>query len=484
MKQPLARLLQRGAAALGVNQPERFSLWLLRLFILPPAPPGPKRRVPSGLAWLAKRLEVSQPDSLVEWLARLLMLPPGRVPPARALPATLWRWLKKLFGLPLEMARRVERLLPSVDWGKPAAVLEQAGRTVMGRNATRRVIFSALSLAAMVLAATSPLNDDQQLAFLLILWTTAWMLRRMPGHHALFATLLLSVLASARYLWWRISDIQAMEIGADWLLSYVLLAAEGHFVLLLLLDYALCAYNPPLAANPPSFIPQSSEAPKQSASLAEIAGQSLRSAHETVQALRRNLLPSPVPCPRLSLARSILHAFYAIPRLVFFCVPLAYWFLGLRAFDAPSTATALYVLPHLLHASLADSRLQSFPADDGQLRPQAPWFSWRPLQHSAMHWYAAVAVLLALLPGDSKNRSPLDFTVWSLCKAHLAFGGLNLLGLALGIHRYFQSDSGEVDDTLFYLAWSGVNLALLGIAIGLAVELRRRSSMAVRQEAI
>ena len=65
---------------------------------------------------------------------------------------------------------------------------------------------------------------------------------------------------------------------------------------------------------------------------------------------------------RICYGNAMLHFFYGIPRLVFLTIPLAYLFFHLYFINASALALASYVIPYLVLANVANSRMQGATA--------------------------------------------------------------------------------------------------------------------------
>ncbi|MFM4955074.1 UDP-forming cellulose synthase catalytic subunit [Aeromonas veronii] len=91
-------------------------------------------------------------------------------------------------------------------------------------------------------------------------------------------------------------------------------------------------------------------------------GQRIRWARGMVQILR---LDNPLFGKGISLGQrlcyfnAMLHFLSGVPRLIFLTAPLAFLILHAYVIYAPAAAIALYMLPHLLHSALTNSRIQS-----------------------------------------------------------------------------------------------------------------------------
>lgn len=61
---------------------------------------------------------------------------------------------------------------------------------------------------------------------------------------------------------------------------------------------------------------------------------------------------------RLCYVNAMFHFLSGIPRLIFLTAPLAFLLLHAYIIYAPALMIALFVLPHMIHASLTNSKIQ------------------------------------------------------------------------------------------------------------------------------
>ncbi|MCT7653730.1 hypothetical protein MBH78_00750 [Oceanimonas sp. NS1] len=125
----------------------------------------------------------------------------------------------------------------------------------MGRSKRRLTIWVILGLALMLalLGVTQPFDYTAQLLFVVVLWSLAMVVRRLPGRFPTLLMIVLSVLISCRYLWWRYSSTLNWNDGLDLALGLTLLLAETYSWLILLLGYVQTCW--PLK-RPPAPCPQ------------------------------------------------------------------------------------------------------------------------------------------------------------------------------------------------------------------------------------
>ncbi|TXH05100.1 MAG: UDP-forming cellulose synthase catalytic subunit [Nevskiaceae bacterium] len=258
----LPLLLAWLARELGVENPRRLRLWLLRLFVLPPAQARPwpawmQRLARRYLPWLAVQLGVIHPESPGEWLLRLFVLPPANAQPAsrnwltRLLRTVLGRaygptraaarWL----GTPLRLAyARYQR----IDFQHAGRRLETVAIRSFDVPPLLRAAIIAAAAVSFWLAATTPLNWGEQFAFMLLMWLTALIIRRMPGNLPTLVLTTLSLVATARYGWWRVTQTMNLETPVEYVFGFGLLAAEAYTWLIMLLGYFQNAW--PLRRKP------------------------------------------------------------------------------------------------------------------------------------------------------------------------------------------------------------------------------------------
>ncbi|WP_410013153.1 UDP-forming cellulose synthase catalytic subunit [Sodalis sp. C49] len=174
---------------------------------------------------------------------------------------------------------------------------------------------------------------------------------------------------------------------------------------------------------------------------------------------------------RLCYANAMLHFLAGIPRLIFLTAPLAFLLLHAYIIYAPAVAIALYVLPHMVHASLTTSRVQ------GKYRHSF----WSEIYETVLAWYIARPTTMALLnpyagtfnvtaKGRLNDQSYID---WTITRPYLVLMLLNVAGLAAGAWRLTYSRGDELLTVVISLAWVLYNLIILGGAIAVAFEAKQ-----------
>ena len=214
-------------------------------------------------------------------------------------------------------------------------------------------------------------------------------------------------------------------------------------------------------------------------SLSAHVGQRIRWARGMAQICR---VDNPLFGPGLKLGQrlcyfnAMLHFFYGLPRLVFLTAPLAYLFFSAHVFQATAAMITAYALPHLMHASITNSRIQ------GRFR----YSFWNEVYESVLAWYIMRPVLVAFVnpklgkfnvtaKGGVIEQSYFD---WSIARPYLILLLLNLLGFVVGIWRMVAvGPSSEVFTTLVInMVWTAYNIILTSASLAVASETRQLRS--------
>ncbi|WP_456404519.1 UDP-forming cellulose synthase catalytic subunit [Thiolapillus sp.] len=203
-------------------------------------------------------------------------------------------------------------------------------------------------------------------------------------------------------------------------------------------------------------------------------GQRIRWARGMIQIFRLDnpLLGKGLSLPqRLCYGNAMLHFLSGIPRLVFLAAPLAFLLLHSYIIYAPAVLILLYVAPHILHSSIANSRIQ------GKYR----YSFWAEIYETALAWYIARPTTTALFNPHKGSFNvtakgglvPEEHFDWSISKPFLILVVLNLLGVLFGLWRLVDGPDHEVNTVLINLGWASYNLLILGAALAVAVEARQ-----------
>ncbi|EAR3872985.1 UDP-forming cellulose synthase catalytic subunit [Salmonella enterica] len=206
-------------------------------------------------------------------------------------------------------------------------------------------------------------------------------------------------------------------------------------------------------------------------SLSAHIGQRIRWARGMVQIFR---LDNPLFGKGLKLAQrlcylnAMFHFLSGIPRLIFLTAPLAFLLLHAYIIYAPALMIALFVIPHMVHASLTNSKIQ------GKYRHSF----WSEIYETVLAWYIAPPTLVALInPHKGKFNVTAKgglveekYVDWVISRPYIFLVLLNLLGVAAGVWRYYYGPENETLTVIVSLVWVFYNLVILGGAVAVSVE--------------
>ena len=211
-------------------------------------------------------------------------------------------------------------------------------------------------------------------------------------------------------------------------------------------------------------------------SLAAHIGQRIRWARGMVQILRTEnpLFASGLSLPqRVCYFNATTHFLFALPRLIFLVMPLAYLFFGMVNIYGYSLAVFAYALPHVVLSNLTNSRIQ------GRHR-----FSfWNEIYETVLAPYILLPTLLALVnprlgrfnvtaKGGIIRHSYFDRRIaWPF----LFLLTLNVAGLVMAGRR-FATDPAHHDTVIMNTVWTVYNAVILSVAASVAWERRQRRS--------
>lgn len=182
---------------------------------------------------------------------------------------------------------------------------------------------------------------------------------------------------------------------------------------------------------------------------------------------------------RLCYSNAMLHFFNGIPRIIFLTAPLAFLLFHAYVIYAPAISVALYVLPHMAHATITNSRIQ------GKYRNSF----WAEVYESVLAWYIARPTLVALLdPKKGKfnvtakgGAVASEYFDWSVALPYIVLISLNLIGVLAAFWLFFAGPANERQTVILNVLWVTYNLIILGASAAVALESRQiRMSHRVR----
>lgn len=174
---------------------------------------------------------------------------------------------------------------------------------------------------------------------------------------------------------------------------------------------------------------------------------------------------------RFCYANAMLHFLAGIPRLVFLTAPLAFLLLHVYIIYAPALAILLFVLPHMAHATLTNSRIQ------GQWR--RPF--WGEVYETVLAWYIAKPTTVALFSPtrgkfnvtDKGGTQAGDRFDWKVAQPYLLLALLNVLGLGFAVWRFIHGPADERGTVIVSSLWVLYNLLIVGGALAVAAEVQQ-----------
>jgi cellulose synthase (UDP-forming) len=211
--------------------------------------------------------------------------------------------------------------------------------------------------------------------------------------------------------------------------------------------------------------------------LAAHVGQRIRWARGMIQILRTDnpLIGGKMRfTQRLCYLNAMLHFMYAGPRIIFLLSPLVYLFLGRTIIPGYWLAILVFALPHLVLASLTNSRVQ------GRHRHSF----WNEIYEAVLAPYILLPTVLALLnpklgkfnvtaKATTLERTQFDTKISTPTKWMLF---ANFIGIGAGIWRLAAGGAQFRGAILMNLAWVLFNIVILGVAAAVAYEQKQRRS--------
>ncbi len=174
---------------------------------------------------------------------------------------------------------------------------------------------------------------------------------------------------------------------------------------------------------------------------------------------------------RLCYLNAMLHFFFALPRLIFLTAPLLYLYFGLFIIDAYAPTIAAFVLPHLILAIIANSRVQ------GKHRNSF----WNEVYETALAPFILLPTLLAVInPKLGKFNVTAkgglvmkDYFDKKFARPFIILFLLNIGGLIAGVLRWWGDPSADVPTIVMTVTWTVYNLFMILVVLGVNWETRQ-----------
>ncbi|HZT88803.1 MAG TPA: UDP-forming cellulose synthase catalytic subunit [Stellaceae bacterium] len=181
---------------------------------------------------------------------------------------------------------------------------------------------------------------------------------------------------------------------------------------------------------------------------------------------------------RICYLNAMMHFFFGLPRFVFLTAPLAYLLFQLNIIAASGLMIIAYAAPHLIHATVTNSRLQS----------RYRHSFWGEIYESVLALYIMRPTISTLInPKRGKfnvtekgGLLPQDYFDYKVVRPHMIICALLILGLAVAVFRWLFTDLSDTDHEVLALnvAWALFNLLTISAAIAVGRETRQlRSSV-------
>lgn len=171
---------------------------------------------------------------------------------------------------------------------------------------------------------------------------------------------------------------------------------------------------------------------------------------------------------RLCYFNAILYFLSGIPRIIFFIIPATFILLKAQVVFATGAMVLLYVFPHLIHATLANDRIQ------GKYRH----FLWNEVYETVIAWYIAIGTTMVLInphkahfkvtaKGGLIHEQYLD---WYIARSYILFFSINMLSIIVGSIRLMTEPWDITLSLLITMMWTLYNILILGGAFGASIE--------------
>src|SRR5690554_4205593 len=105
-----------------------------------------------------------------------------------------------------------------------------------------RILMTIIATGIVAFTVQLPMTGSSQVVMLLFFWAVALWVRDVKKRGATLLMIVLSILVSTRYLYWRVTETINWDVMADTLLSLTLLSAELYAWTILILGYIQTAW--------------------------------------------------------------------------------------------------------------------------------------------------------------------------------------------------------------------------------------------------
>lgn len=149
--------------------------------------------------------------------------------------------------------------LPTSRRARAFAWLDRIERLPHAVKLGLKIAAAVVGLLLLVAVITAPLDLERQFAFAGLCLGLLLILRKVPGRMAVLAMIVLSLIATLRYVYWRLADTLGFDNWLDMFFGYGLVAAETYALIILAFGYMQTAWplkrKPKILTQPPEEWP-------------------------------------------------------------------------------------------------------------------------------------------------------------------------------------------------------------------------------------
>lgn len=174
---------------------------------------------------------------------------------------------------------------------------------------------------------------------------------------------------------------------------------------------------------------------------------------------------------RLCYANATMHFLYAAPRLLFLIAPLFFLFFDLAIIQSEAAMVAAMALPHIVMNNITAGKMSGY------------WRHsfWAEIYETVLSFYIFMPTLVALImPSKGKfnvtekgNANASDYYAYSLVRPILLLGLLNAAAIGMGVYNLSIEQDLDRNTTYLNLFWASYNFIIIGVALGVAREVRQ-----------
>lgn len=174
---------------------------------------------------------------------------------------------------------------------------------------------------------------------------------------------------------------------------------------------------------------------------------------------------------RICFANAMIHFLHGLPRIIFLLAPLPYLFFNVYVIFASGIAILSYVLPHMVHSTITNQRIQ-----EGRR-----FYFWGAIYETILSWYITIPTIVALISpkhgkfnvtakGEENDHTYFD---WTVSRSYIILMILNFAGLVYGFYSLLFKPNAESITIAINMLWVVYNLLILGASTAVALEAKQ-----------